>query len=514
VSHIDPSGKATAGRRRLWWKWNRPRPAGSGEGDAARRAAWLRILRRAALALPALLIIVGVPALIPMLRADPSAIRRRYEALTEQAQKAKDAATADICLDRLTLLKTESGFGSPEFILKLAEQAYALKQIGRTEVLLDEIAPDDRAVHAPAHYMRAMLLLRGPEEGKGPTKEDRLRAERHLRLALERDPDLAPAHEVLGLIAVQAGEPARAEAHLQRAVTKNPALSYQVAALLHNQGRTAEATAWAGKARDFLQPLIDKNPDDHAARLLLASSELILKNRKGARDLLLRGLARADVKEFRQLLANSYLEEAATLGDAGSPDPGARLPLFEQALRYDPDNAALAEQLSAILKGDGAEAARLREQLLAAVSEGRALTTAHLLLGYDAWERGRAAEAQLHWERALEANPNSPLIANNLAWALASGPTPDLDRALSLIDAALAGSPKEPTLKATRGRILVRLKRWKEALTALEAALPAQPDDRELHADLAEVYTALGSPDLAARHKRLAESPAERPAAP
>lgn len=473
-----------------------------------RRAARLRALRRVVLALPALLIIVGVPALIPRLRADPSEIRRRYEILAEQAQKAEDAATADVCLDRLTLLKTESGFESPEFILKLAEQAHALKQIGRTEVLLDEIAPDDRAVHAPAHYMRAVMLLRGPEEGKGPTKEDRLRAERHLRFVLERDPEMAPAHEILGLIALQAGEANRAETHLQRAVVKNPALSYQVAALLHGQGRTSEATAWAGKARDFLQPLVAKNPDDHAARLLLASSELMLKNRAGARELLVRGLARANVKEFRQLLANSYLEEATTLDDAGNADPGARLALFEQALRFDPDNAALAEQLSAILKSDGAEADPLREQLLAAVAEGRALTTAHLLLGYDAWERGRAAEAQLHWERALEANPKSPLIANNLAWALATGPDPDLDRALSLIDAALAGTPKEPTLLATRGRILTRLKRWKEALTSLEAALPAQPNDQDLHADLAEVYTALGSPDLAAQHKRLAEAPA------
>jgi tetratricopeptide (TPR) repeat protein len=457
---------------------------------------------------------VGVPALIPRLRADPSEIRRRYEALAAQAQKDGDSATADVCLDRLTLLKTESGFGSPEFILKLAEQAYALKQIGRTEVLLEEIAPDDRAVHAPAHYMRAVLLLRGPEEGKGPTKEDRLRAERHLRLALELDPDLAPAHEVLGLIALQAGESARAEEHLQRAVVKNPALSYQVAALLHGQGRTSEATAWAGKARDFLQPLVAKDPDNHAARLLLASSQLLLKDRAAARDLLGRGLARANIKEFRQLLANSYLEEAATLGEAGDANPVARLALYEQALRFDPDNEALVDQLSKILRGTGPESDRFREHLLAAVAEGRALTTAHLLLGYDAWERGRTAEAQLHWERALEANPKSAIVANNLAWTLTTGPNPDPNRALSLIDAALANTPKEPTMLATRGHILACLKRWKEALTTLEAALPALPDDQDLHTDLAEVYTALGAPELAAQHKRLAEAPAGSVIAP
>jgi uncharacterized protein HemY len=151
---------------------------------------------------------------------------------------------------------------------------------------------------------------------------------------------------------------------------------------------------------------------------------------------------------------------------------------------------------------------------LAAVAEGRALTTAHLLLGYDAWERGRTAEAQLHWERALEANPKSAIVANNLAWTLTTGPNPDPNRALSLIDAALANTPKEPTMLATRGHILACLKRWKEALTTLEAALPALPDDQDLHTDLAEVYTALGAPELAAQHKRLAEAPAGSVIAP
>lgn len=101
------------------------------------------------------------------------------------------------------------------------------------------------------------------------------------------------------------------------------------------------------------------------------------------------------------------------------------------------------------------------------------------------------------------------MVANNLAWALASQPEPDLPRALELIELALDGNPTEPNFLSTRGRILARLGRWKDALSSLEAALPALPNNPTLHADLADVYAALGSTELAAEHRQKAEIPPE-----
>ena len=144
------------------------------------------------------------------------------------------------------------------------------------------------------------------------------------------------------------------------------------------------------------------------------------------------------------------------------------------------------------------------------------MTTAHLLLGYESWEHGRLDEARLHWERALAASPKSAVVANNLAWSLTTGSSPDLPRALGLIDSVLSTEQGtgSPSLLGTRGRILVRLGRWQEALASLEAALPAQPTNRDLHADLAAAYNALKSPELAERHRRLAEGVAPAPNPP
>ena len=64
-----------------------------------------------------------------------------------------------------------------------------------------------------------------------------------------------------------------------------------------------------------------------------------------------------------------------------------------------------------------------------------------------------------------------------------------------------------PNLKAqllgTRGQILTKMGRWKEALTDLESALRAGQKTPGIHSALAETYEHLGMPDLAAEHKKI-----------
>ncbi len=472
----------------------------------ARQVARQDKVRRVVFATPAVLIGLGVLLALPLLQTDPSETRRLYEGVAGSARARGDTATARVCLDRLVLLKTRSGFVPFDFVEKLARLSLDLGQPERADVLLEEVAPEDRAVYAPAHFMRAEYLLRRTGPGKEVPRADWLRAERHLRYALKLEPEMSSAHEILGLIALQSGDLDRAEDHMQHAAKANPALSYQVAAVMHRQGRTQSAAFWARQAKDYFGRITEKEPDNDRARMLWASSEILLENHESARSILSRGLARTDRREFHQLLAESYVLEAAAVAAGSAPDPGARLPLLEQALRHDPSNSNLIEQISSILKGNGSDSEQLRSRLQASLADGRALITAHLLLGYDAWEHGRPAEAKLHWERALEGDPKSSIVANNLAWALATGTDPDLPRALSLINLALDHNPNEPSLLSTRGRILARLGRWRESLASLEAALPALPRSRDLHADLATAYAALGSPELAAEHRRLAEA--------
>ena len=121
----------------------------------------------------------------------------------------------------------------------------------------------------------------------------------------------------------------------------------------------------------------------------------------------------------------------------------------------------------------------------------------------------------MHLERADELAPQTPAIANNLAWVLASSEPADLPRALELSNLAIERAPRDLNFRDTRGRIYVKMGRLKEALNDLEAALTAAPDDAQLHRALAEVYGHLGLSDMAAEHKRLAEKkPADKAVSP
>jgi predicted Zn-dependent protease len=134
----------------------------------------------------------------------------------------------------------------------------------------------------------------------------------------------------------------------------------------------------------------------------------------------------------------------------------------------------------------------------------------HLLLGTDAALRGAHDQAELHLSRAREMDRHMAIAGNNLAWAMAHREPPELEKALALIDAIAAQWPNVAAIRDTRGQILVKLGRDREALVDLEAALPRMRGEMNLHRALATAYANLGQQELAAEHRRLAEEAAEK----
>jgi predicted Zn-dependent protease len=130
------------------------------------------------------------------------------------------------------------------------------------------------------------------------------------------------------------------------------------------------------------------------------------------------------------------------------------------------------------------------------LAQGQATASVHFALGVEAWSRG-------------------DVVANNLAWLLTRGNSPDLNRALTLSEAAISQRPNDPRFRSTRGMILVKLGRWKEAIPDLERALATDGNNPNTHQALAEAYANLGQEDLATLHARLAKpSKVAAPATP
>jgi tetratricopeptide (TPR) repeat protein len=202
------------------------------------------------------------------------------------------------------------------------------------------------------------------------------------------------------------------------------------------------------------------------------------------------------------MLLAAYLGWNDALQVKAEPDSVAqRVRLLRDALEIAPSETAVWQRVLQLAADPGDANRAVRQMLNDRIASGRAPATTYLLAGIEAVLRGDHAAAVPLFEQAQRLDPKLYQALNNLAWSLAFGPQPDYPRALAVIDSALAKAPNDLRMRDTRGRILAKLERWKDALIDLEACATLLRDDAEYHRVLAEVYDHLQLPDVAKRHR-------------
>jgi tetratricopeptide (TPR) repeat protein len=365
-------------------------------------------------------------------------------------------------------------------------------------VVLNELAPTDQVGYPPAQLWRAKRLL---AEARSSPK-GLATAERLLGFVLQSAPENIEANALLGELYFKTRRTAQADPHLQRAASDHPELLFLLAKIYDEQGRQSEARRQAELARSIFRKKAETNPDDREARGYWAAAMLVLEDFPAAVDILQQGLARGDDPFYHQALARVYVAHSDALGRDSEASLGDRLALLEEALTHNPSDPNLLDRLVTIIRMGGEEADRVVSRLRGLLAAGKATALVHFALGIAAWERGETEQSRLHFEQASRDAPQMALVANNLAWVLANTEPHDLPRALELANRAIGRWPDQPKCRGTRGHILVKMRKWKDALPDLEAALRARPDDLDLHRLLAETYENLGVTEMASEHRR------------
>jgi tetratricopeptide (TPR) repeat protein len=470
-----------------------PPPSGARQSAArgrSRRFGWLA-------GLPAALV-GGLSLAVGWAAASttPDQIHSMYTDRAQRATQSRDYRVAKLCFERLALAPDSTA----ETQFRLAETLEALEDRRRAAAILTRLAPDvdDRPGYAPAQLRLAQILL-----SENPTPPPVINeARRHLRRALKGDPTSVEANSLLAQILIATGHSADATPFLHRAVTDRPELRIVLARVYREVGQPDSARHEANLAiREFKSRAV-ANPDDPEAHVRWAEAHAFLEEYSDAADALKQGWQRTNDPRYRPTIASLYAVWAANLKDDPKAEPGFRLSLLEKGLRWDPTSNDLLDQFNRMLQTGGAEAERARAMLRNLLAKGENRAGVHFVLGVDAWLRARPDEARLHLEQAERLDPQSPFIVNNLAWLLVHAKPPDPQRALTLVNLALERQPANPAFRGTRGVVLARLERWKEALPDLEAALTATPRDAELHQALADAYEHLGLTEMAAAHRK------------
>ena len=498
--------------RELWSKW---------DCYALPRRVWTAVAqwwsdrrtRHLIQGLPALIAISSVVATLAwvfMLGEHGSEIKAAYQRRAEQSLSTQPVE-ALTCYERLV----DTDDSRPEYVFGLAQACEANKLHQRALGLLNQLAPlwTVRATPPLTITWRSCLLAPGQI-----STETLAEAERHLVRVVEQEPNAVGAHVLLAQIYLVSDRPALAKPELILASAVRPEFHLILARLYNTQGEKSSAILEAKQGQTIFRARCEANADDHDARLNWAEAAAILGNYAEAAEILRRGLALSQKPLYSQALAQLFVAWSDTLiDDPAKKKLGKRIALIDQGLRYDPDNLNLLARLQLIGCLEGTEAEKARKALQDLLAEGHESAAVYLTLGIDAAQRGQPGEAALHFERAFELSPEMPLIANNLAWSLATREPIDLPRALKLADTALRQAPAQPQFHGTRGRILFKMERWKDALPELLQAVRSEPTNSDAHAMLATIYTNLGAPEMAKTHRDLAafkdkNRAAERPA--
>ncbi|TAK91702.1 MAG: tetratricopeptide repeat protein [Burkholderiaceae bacterium] len=376
-----------------------------------------------------------------------------------------------------------------------------------------------RQQHASAAAARAQhsMATQTLQEALTHHRAGRLpQAEALYRQILERVPDHADALHLLGVLAHQMGDHARAVATIDQAIRHAPA-----AAMYCNRGLALQALGQMDAAADSFQQALQLQPGNlethnnlgltlHAQGKFTAAAQHFRKALAGRPDyaeahsnlsstLQALGQAKEAEQYARKAIAfNPRLAEAhSNLGNALQAQKlwPAAVAAYQQALTLQPDFVRAHYNLGAALsaQGDLDGALQSYRRALAIAPDDAAC---HNNLGLTLYAKEEFDAALDHYRRALQMRPGYAEAHNNLGLALQR--KGDLETAQTHYRQAILHKPQLVEAHDNLGNVLKKLGRAQEAAASYRRVLELDPKSADAHYNLGNVMLSLGDLNEAA----------------
>lgn len=217
------------------------------------------------------------------------------------------------------------------------------------------------------------------------------------------------------------------------------------------------------RASVHLEAMLDKNPDDHEARLRLAKIFIL------------------DGKNSEAMTELRYITDQ---------EPESK---HDHKLRSD---AHL--QLGHLEETSGFMASAL-EHYQAAIDEFPSNSEAALALGVIYTKAGRFAEGEKYLLKCDSLNPNNPMILNNLSVIYMR--TGRVDIAIMCLQRVVELQPQNSSAHYNLGMLFLNKNDEANAIEQLNQALELDPNHLNSHIALSDIYEKRGETELAALHK-------------
>ncbi len=432
-----------------------------------------------------------------------SALRLRYHRTVAGALAARDFETARVaCLRGLSFDSDEQS--RLQWLFQLSIALNGLGRASEATALLATAAPEDRPGCVPAHLTVAQMLL----NSTNVTPEAIRSAERQLQNALALEPQSLEINEMLGRLYINTSRFAQARKCLMEVYRVKKDVALLLAITSNASHDLAAAKSWADVAIDvFTRNLKQADPEDSSAdRIGLAQAFSLQENYAEALKTLESGVALSGDRPYGLAIADVCAAWAGRMAALRGSDERERLRLIRKGLNGAPQQSRLWLLLiqTARLPGDSGREAKVLVDQLAAEAKGESAALWHFFLWTDAREAGDNQTASRHLRQAYQLAPHIPQIVNDMAMELAFGADPNPERALSIIEPVSGRFADTPAFRDTRGRVLVKLGRYQEAVGHLEFASSRLAGATASHLALATAYEALGRPESASAQRQLA----------
>ncbi len=361
-------------------------------------------------------------------------------------------------------------------VLQTLARAHLFK--GEADLALEAM---QKAVEAAPHDAATRVALAGllAEQGK------KAQAREHLELVLKADPKSMAALETLFKLHAAEQDYVKAAQLAQRIQALQPGRGeYYAGLVLQAQNKPEEAIARFEAALKAVPGAVE--PLAALIKIRLAKNQAALAEQRLRQE-----LARDD----DNVVAHNLLGEVLLL----QKKTAAAIVSLREAERLNPRLATPYRNLAAahLVQGEAQEAMAILRKGIAATGHDPGLVFA--LASYEE-NQGRADQAIVLYEKALDTRPGEAMFVNNLAMLLANyrKDKADLNRAMELSE-RLKGHAN-PAYLDTLGWVYYRRGDVEAAVPVLESAAREAPDSPLLSYHLGMAYYQKGDHQAARRH--------------
>ncbi len=453
------------------------------------------------LGLPAVMIFAGILYLHIQTRTQKQALTAGYFTAAQVAISAKDFTTAEFLLRRV-LDQGDTRVSDARYSM-----AVVLDETGRTKrasKLFQMLAPDDSLGNRKAHRRLALILSNQLSPDSSP--EYLRKTQWHLKASgKDSSPEFAIAW---GRYYLTIGDAESAKPYLRMAVEKFPELWQVLAKVELTTGDVETSVISFQKASNHLRKQLVQTPHDVSVRSNYANILMKLGQFEDSRLVLEEGIKANPEGPWKRLLASVMVNFHDVRASKGA-SISELLGYLGEALTYDSEFSPALERLISYATADVKGNVELKTILAQVLAGGNQHAMAHLAMGNLCWIEGDHEQAMIHFEIGIELREDVPVLLNNLAWMVAhDSQSPDLPRAMGLIETALSHSPKDARFLDTRGTIHMLQGSWKLAMTDFEKSVSGVSNKQAVHLKLAKVYDHLNMHDIAEQHRVLSQPPA------